>query len=134
MIKHLKYIGTALLNVVLILTAILLYIIIAPINFFYVILFQEPFTWKRFSGYFRSEAVNVDRYGNFSYRGILNATLIKKNGYQFGDFAETISSVLGKNQRDGTLTTAGKILVFILDKIDKEHCKKSINNFEKCEA
>lgn len=126
MMKHLKYIGTALLNIVLILTAIVLYIIIAPINFFYVILFQEPFTWKRFSGYFRSEAVNIDRYGNYSYRGILNATLIKKNGYKFGNFNETISSVLGKNQRDKTLTKTGKALVWILDTIDKNHCEKSV--------
>lgn len=49
--------------------------------------------------------------------------------YQFGDFRETISSVLGKNQRDGTLSKKGEILVSILDFIDKDHCKKSINNF-----
>ena len=42
---------------------------------------------------------------------------------------ETISSVLGKNQRDNTLSFAGKVLVFILDTIDKNHCKKSIKEF-----
>lgn len=32
-------------------------------------------------------------------------------------------------ERDGTLSTAGKSLVWILDKIEKNHCLKSINNF-----
>lgn len=68
----------------------------------------------------------MDRYGNYNYRGIFNAWLITKEGYQFGDFRETISSVLGKNQRDKTLSKTGKTLVSILDFIDKEHCKKSI--------
>ena len=36
---------------------------------------------------------------------------------------------LGKNQRDNTLSFAGKVLVFILDTIDKNHCKKSIKEF-----
>ena len=43
---------------------------------------------------------------------------------------ETISSALGKNQRDGTLTKIGRALVWILDKIEKEHCKKSIKEIE----
>ena len=47
-------------------------------------------------------------------------------GYQFGVIGETISSALGKNQRDKTLTTTGKILVFILDFLDENHCENSI--------
>lgn len=77
-------------------------------------------------GYFRSSAVTLDKLGNREFRTLFNLTLIKDNGYKFGNFEETISSVLGKNERDETLSNTGKILVFILNKIDKDHCVKSI--------
>lgn len=41
--------------------------------------------------------------------------------------SETISGVLGKNERDNTLSKTGKILVWILNKLDKNHCFKSID-------
>ena len=50
------------------------------------------------------------------------------NGYAFGNPNETISSALGKNQRDGTLSWFGKVICKILDTIDKNHCEKSIDN------
>lgn len=77
-------------------------------------------------GYFKSSAINLDKYANREFRTLWNKTLIFKNGHQFGDINETISSALGKNERDNTLTKTGKCLVWILDKIDKNHCKKSI--------
>ena len=67
----------------------------------------------------------------YKWSGVLelfNDILIKIGGYKFGNRQETISSVLGKNQRSNTLTKAGKILRFILDVIDKDHCKNSIND------
>lgn len=115
------------INLILAVLAILIFIILEPFSFIYVVFFKIKFTWKNLSGYWRSFAVSVDRFGNFQYRGVLNLCLIKKEGDQFGDFRETISSVLGKNQRNKTLTQAGKILVKILDFIDKDHCQKSIN-------
>lgn len=77
-------------------------------------------------GYFLDTATSLDRWANREYRTGLNAIMIKENGYPFGDIDETISSVLGKNQRDGTLKPSGKILCYILDTIEKDHCKKSI--------
>ncbi len=81
-------------------------------------------------GYFKSSAVNLDRFGNSEFRTLFNLTLKKKEGYKFGNMEETISSVLGKNQRDKTLTRTGKVLVWILDTIEKEHCRKSIKEFK----
>ena len=81
-------------------------------------------------GYFKSSAVNLDRFGNFEFRTLFNLVLKKKGGYEFGNFEETISSALGKNQRNGTLTRTGKVLVCILDTIEKEHCRKSIKEFK----
>ena len=76
--------------------------------------------------YFRTTAVNLDKFGNREFRTLWNLTLRKPTGYQFGNINETISSVLGKNQRDKTLSKVGKFLAFILDTIDKNHCKNSI--------
>ena len=81
-------------------------------------------------GYFKSSAVNLDRFGNFEFRTLFNLVLKKKQGYEFGNFEETISSALGKNQRDNTLSRTGKALVWILDTIEKEHCKKSIRELK----
>ena len=78
-------------------------------------------------GYFKDTAINIDRFGNREFRFSLNKYLItEKSPDRFGNIEETISSVLGKNQRDKTLSKFGKMICFILDKLDKEHCKKSI--------
>lgn len=110
--------------------AVTLFMILEPVSAIYVIFIKTKFTWKRLSGYYRNFAVSVDRFGNYQYRSLFNRLLRTKHGYEFGDFRETISSALGKNERDGTLTKTGKLLVKILNKIDPEHCRKSINNFE----
>ena len=79
-------------------------------------------------GYFLQSATDIDRFGNSNFRTLWNLILKKKEGYPFGKIQETISSVLGKNQRDGTLTKAGRVLAWILDTLDKDHCKNSIDN------
>ena len=78
-------------------------------------------------GYFKSSAISLDKFGNREFRTLLNKTLISANGYQFGNMNETISGVLGKNERNKTLSKTGKILVLILDKLDKNHAQKSID-------
>lgn len=81
----------------------------------------------RAKGYFMSSAVNLDRFGNYEFRTLFNSTLIRHDSaHRFGAFEETISSVLGKNQRAGTLSLCGKMLAGLLDKIDKGHCINSI--------
>ena len=87
-------------------------------------------SWKSIDGYFYWTAVDIDRFGNHNFRFILNKYLIKSNGYQFGDFRETISSVLGKNERDGTLKKAGKVLIVFVEKFDKNHFVKSIKELQ----
>ena len=118
------------INMILAFVAIFLFSVLEPISFVYVLLIKEKFTWKRFSGYYRNFAVAVDRFGNYQYKSLFNRFLRTQKGYEFGDFRETISSALGKNQRDDTLSRSGKILTGILDSIDENHCQKSINNFE----
>jgi hypothetical protein len=85
------------------------------------------------SGFFKTGAIDRDRFGNHNYRTSLNFFLIKKAGYKFGNTLETISSVLGKNQRDGTLTWFGWFTVYFLWIVDYGawfkggHCIDSIN-------
>lgn len=112
-----RYIG----SIFLFLLAFILFLPLSLLN--YLILLGKG----KAKGYFLSSAVNLDRFGNYEFRTLFNHTLRKNNGYKFGNFEETVSSVLGKNQRDDTLSITGKILAFILDTIDKDHCKKSIN-------
>ena len=115
------------MNFILIILAKLLYLAVEPINFIYVILIKKKFTWKRLNRYFRNEALAIDRFRNSQYRSLFNAWFVKEKGYQHGNINETISSVLGKNQRDETLTKFGMLITKILDRMDENHCKKSIN-------
>ena len=108
---------------VLFLIAYVLFLPISLINYCFVVIIKD----KSSKGYFRTSAVNIDRFANREFRTLFNATLKKEEGYEFGDFRETISSVLGKNQRDKTLSKTGKALVWILDKLDKNHCINSID-------
>ena len=65
----------------------------------------------RSKGYFKETAINLDRFGNREFRFSLNKYLIIKDSANlFGDIRETISSVLGKNQRGQTLTKLGKCI------------------------
>jgi hypothetical protein len=57
---------------------------------------------------------------------LFNRYLITKDGYKFGNPDETISSVIGKNERLQTLTSSGRLLNSILNRIEKNHAKKSI--------
>lgn len=112
-------------GLLLFLLAFVLFLPLSLLNFI-ILIFKG-----KAGGYFLSSAVNLDRFGNYEFRTLFNLTLRKKHGYEFGNFEETISSVLGKNQRDGTLSFAGKCLVWILDKLDKDHCKRAISEMPK---
>ena len=82
-------------------------------------------------------AISVDQLGNVTCVSVFNRILVrdrlcdKKTGLmrsfeRFGNPDETISSVLGKNKIAGTLTWLGRAIAWILDKIDDNHCVKSI--------
>lgn len=107
------------LNFLLFITAYILYLPLSIWNFCLV---------ENKKGYFRSSAITIDKLANREFRTLWNKKLRTESGYKFGTENETISSALGKNQRDGTLTKSGKRLVTILDFFEKNHCLKSIEN------
>jgi hypothetical protein len=112
------------MGIVLFLVAVILFIPLTVINFFCV-LWKYRIKWSTINGFFHETAIDIDRFGNRNFRTLLNLTL-QNNGYQFGNINETISSALGKNKRDNTLTKVGLLLCYILDSIDENHCIKSI--------
>jgi hypothetical protein len=103
---------------ILFILAYVLYLPLSIVNWLFV---------KEKSGYFKSSAINLDKFGNREFRTLFNKVLINDKGYRFGNINETISSVLGKNQLTGTLTKLGLALVWILDKIENDHSLKSID-------
>ena len=78
--------------------------------------------------YFYLMALSIDQLGNVGLSRLFNDVLIKPSRDRFGNEDETISSVLGKNKLNGTLRPLGRLLVWILDKLDKNHSVKSIEN------
>lgn len=85
---------------------------------------------QNISQYLRTVAVAIDQLGNVVCKDLFDVTLIKKQGYRFGNPDETISGVLGKNQKLNTLTFTGKVLNSILSLIEKDHSIKSIEEDE----
>lgn len=103
---------------ILFLIAYILFFPLTIINYFVV----------RGKGYFQSTALSIDIFANREFRATWNKYLKTDKGYSFGKEGETISSAIGKNKRDGTLTKTGIILSNILDFIDENHCINSIKN------
>lgn len=101
------------------------YILFLPLTFinYFIVLFTSKDNAK---SYFKSAAINIDKFVNREFRTLWNKTLRTENGYKFGNINETISSALGKNERDKTLSKSGKMLVMILNVFDKNHSIKSI--------
>jgi hypothetical protein len=109
------------MGILLYIIATVLWIIITPINWV-IVTIKNGMS----NAYFVETAVDLDKFGNRNFRTFLNVTMRLKGGYKFGNVNETISSALGKNQRDKTLSWFGKFICFVLDTIDKNHCSKSI--------
>jgi len=74
-------------------------------------------------------AISVDQLGNVIMQHLLNLLWVKKGGYKFGNRDETISSALGKNKQNNTLTGFGKSIDKILDIIDANHSMNSIDYY-----
>jgi hypothetical protein len=110
--------------------AFVLFIITAPIGFFYAVIRQS--LAKRvhsLSVYFLELALALDNAGNVLMQHVLNDALLIKNQstYLFGNKMETISSVIGKNLVTHTLSSTGRLLNTFLHWIDKDHSLNSIN-------
>lgn len=120
-------------RLLLLLTAIILYLVIMPIAIIYILIKliikkQYNQILLTFSNIFRSHAVGINQTGNSSFHDFFNDILIKDDTiHPFGDIDETISSVLGKNKLKNNLTIFGKIIDFILSIFEENHTIKAID-------
>ncbi len=119
-----------LMGLLLFFISLVLMLITGPLGFIYGI-FYALFT-QGFSGigeFLLKIAISVDQLGNVIMQHLLNLLWVKKEGYKFGNRDETISSVLGKNKQNNTLTVFGKSIDKILDFIDADHSLNSIDYY-----
>ena len=110
--------------------SIVLTVLTGPLGLIYG-LFYKLFT-AGFSGigeFLLKIAISVDQLGNVIMQHLLNALWINKYGYKFGNRDETISSVIGKNKKLGALTSFGRFIDAILDRIDPNHSLNSIDYY-----
>ena len=107
------------------------------VNFF-VVMWKNARTrgfFKTIGSYFMSDAISRDEFANYNYRTLWNTLLRKSKGYKFGRKDETISSALGKNQLNKTLSWFGWIIVVILYLLDYKywgkggHCLNNVKHF-----
>ena len=114
--------------VVLSIAIILLYLFLPIVVIFYIIKYLLTGNKRELKVWFYRSAREIDVFANVVGSDLFNTIFIVDQGYKFGNPKETISSVLGKNQRDKTLSLAGDGLRRILDLIDENHCLNSINS------
>ena len=93
------------MGIILYIIATIFWIILTPINWI-IVSFKHGLS----NSYFKETAIDIDKFGNRNFRAFLNATMRVTGGYPFGNVNETISSALGKNQRDKTLSWFGKMI------------------------
>jgi len=118
------------IGILLFFISIVLMIFTGPLGLIYGF-FHALFT-KGFTGigeFLLKIAISVDQLGNVIMQHLLNLLWVKKEGYKFGNRDETISSVLGKNKQNNTLTVFGKSIDKILDIIDADHSLNSIDYY-----
>lgn len=118
------------IGLLLFLISIVLLIITGPLGLIYGI-FHSLFSRgiRGLGEYFLQIAVSIDQLGNVLMQHLLNVLLIKPGGYPFGNRDETISSALGRNKQNGTLTGFGSSIDSLLDWIDPNHSLNSIDYY-----
>ena len=79
------------INFILLILAIILFSILAPIGFIYAMFFSGR------KAYFLQVAIAIDQHGNAVCGKLLSLLLIKKDGFGFGNVDRTISFVIGIN-------------------------------------
>ena len=97
--------------------------VLLPLGFIYALI---TFRVSK-SKYLFNLAFALDKIGNATLGVFMNDVLKKKGGVNFGNYDQTISYCLGRNQQLKTLTLIGRGVANILDFIDKDHCIKAVN-------
>ena len=119
------------INIILFFIALLLLCTVGVYGLFYTLI-SSIFKYNKISfieywtKLFYSINIGIDQLGNVTLAAFLNRYTIKTKEHLFGNVKHTISYVLAVNYFNNNLKILGKILVWILNYIDKDHMKKSL--------
>jgi len=92
----------------------------------------NPF--PKLSTYINTLGVALSQLLNTTCAELFNDFLIVNQGFEFGNPDFTTSATLGMNQREETLRPLGRAFVWVLDKVDKDHCQKALTQELLCEC
>ena len=113
------------INAIIFIVAVCLFIVLAPPSF----IFALVHTHRSFKGYLMNVSIAIAQLGDVVCAPLLDLIRIKRGANDlFGNPYETISSVLGKNKEGGSLSWFGALVSKILNKIDRNHVEKSIED------
>ena len=113
------------ISAALFLVAYILSFVLFPLGFIYALVTFRVSKAK----YLFNLAFAIDKLGNATLGVVMNDLLKKKGGLSFGNYDQTISYALGRNQQLQTLTKLGRFVASILDFVDKDHCKKAVQSY-----
>ena len=103
-------------------------IVLLPYN----LLMNTKGLFLQISLYFERMAIAIDILGNVMLAPIWNLLLIDDIQYiPYGSPQDTISGVTGVNEQRNNLRFLGRVLAYILNKIDKDHTIKAAENYWK---
>jgi hypothetical protein len=118
--------GFVLFIVALFLTTVLTFVSMVVTPIYYIATFKWQTGLGELNKWFYKLALSIDQFGNVSCGRTLQITLTKPVAHQFGNEDDTVSYVIAKNRDLGTLTVLGKVIGWVLDKLDKDHLNKAI--------
>ena len=106
---------------ILLLISTILKIVLSPILYLYgTVRSLQKGEWSKWN---EDLAIAKDQYGNGLGKYMFNDVV----GKGFGNIDETISSRLGKNKKDHSLTFVGRLIAGILNDIEKNHVEKAVD-------
>ena len=88
------------------------------------------FKWRRPTLWlwFYNMALSNDQHAACVNATSLQICTTKRGAFKFGDPDDTASYVYGRNYYIDKNNVVGRAIVWMLDKIDPDHCTKAINN------
>ncbi len=92
----------------------------------------NPF--PKFKLYINALGVALSQLLNTTCSELFNEVLITADGMAFGNPDFTTSATLGANQQERTLKPLGKAFVWVLDKVEKNHCINAITEELLCDC
>ncbi len=92
----------------------------------------NPF--PKLKAYVNTLGVALSQLLNTTCSELFNDILITSQGFEFGNPDFTTSATLGMNEREETLKPLGKAFVWVLNKVDENHCQKALTQELLCEC